>query len=126
MANRDVHIPVGIVSPWIVLLILALSQNTIPSIFYRHSLILIVVLVSICSFVGERTPETLEPPDNPRHRGIVHKLGVLASIYIILFFATAPMLPFTQISYENLEGLAILMYLSGYASHFILDYVLAG
>ena len=125
MANRGLHIPAGILAPWVVLLVYALlNNNVVPSAFVRYPWFIIALLVSLFSFFGERIPDNVEPPTDPHHRGIVHWLGLPATLYIIWFFLTNPTLPLIPTSYERLSGLLLISFLSGYVSHFILDYAL--
>jgi len=125
LANKDAHIPAGLISPWIVIFGFALWRQTISQVFYEYSWLMVVVFVGMASFVGERTPDYLEPPDNPRHRGILHWLiGFLAVIYIMFFVFAFPYLPWLPFTYDTLLGLLIVSFLAGYASHFILDYLI--
>ena len=125
MANRGVHIPVGILAPWLVLLVyVVLNHGIIPSTFVRYPWFLVALFMSMFSFVGERIPDKAEPPKDPHHRGIIHWLGFPAFLYIGWFFLTNPILPLIPASYERLSGLLIISFLSGYVSHFVLDYIL--
>ena len=126
MANRTVHIPAGILAPWLILLLYFNFQNRFPSAFNEYMWSAVAILISVAGFFGERTPETVEPPSNPKHRGTFHLFGGIATIYILLFFKTSPFLPWTSLRYEDLSGLLVISYLAGYASHFLLDYVIAG
>jgi hypothetical protein len=123
LPNRDVHIPAGIFAPWLVLLAyVILNRGITPSPFVRYPWFIVALIMSFFSFVSERIPDAVEPPDSPQHRSIVHILGLLPTLYIIWFFLTNPTLPIIPTSYERLSGLLVISLLSGYASHFILDY----
>lgn len=124
MANSGTHIPVGLASPWIIILGFALFRQSISSVFYEYPWFAVVLLVCLTSFLGERTPDTLEPPDNPQHRGIVHWLGFLALTYIMFFLFAFPYLPWLPLTYDTILGLLVVSYLSGYVSHFALDYMI--
>jgi membrane-bound metal-dependent hydrolase YbcI (DUF457 family) len=125
LANREAHIPAGILAPWIVLLLyLALSNGILPSMFVRYPWFLVALLMSVFSFAGERIPDKVEPPKDPHHRGIIHWLGFAALLYIVWFLLTNPNLPLISTSYEHLSGLLVISFLSGYVSHFVLDYLL--
>lgn len=124
MANRNVHIPAGLISPWITLLIYVFLEFSLPFHFTDESWLYSAFFMIVFGFIGERTPETLEPPDDPRHRGVFHLVGgFIALMYLIAFFFTAPALPFLDTSINNIVGLMIISYVSGYSSHFILDYI---
>jgi len=125
MANRGTHIPVGIASPWITIFAYAFLKGYFPSTFQVHNWFIVSIGICFFAFFGERTPDTLEPPDNPKHRGIFHWLvGLGATIYIVLVFLASYKLPWLPVSYDSLIGLLIVSYLSGYASHFLLDYII--
>ena len=123
LVSRYVHIPAGLLSPWLVLLAyVVLSRGAIPSLFLRYQWITPAVLMSLAAFVGERILDTVEPPRNRHHRNVVHWLGSAATLYVIWFFLTVPSLPLTSLSYERLSGLLAISFLAGYGSHFVLDY----
>jgi membrane-bound metal-dependent hydrolase YbcI (DUF457 family) len=124
LANRGTHIPVGIASPWIVIFAYAYLKRMFPSTFYVYNWLLVSIAICLFAFFGERISDTVEPPDNPRHRGIFHWVGLGAVLYIMFVFFGSYELPWLSISYDSLLGLLIVSFLSGYASHFILDYMI--
>jgi hypothetical protein len=124
LAKSGTHIPVGLISPWIIIMGFALLRNRISSAFYDYPWFVVALFVTVASFVGERTPDTIEPPKDPHHRGVFHWLiGSFALLYIIFFLLAFPYLPWLPLTYDKLLGLLIVSYLIGYASHFILDYL---
>jgi len=82
--------------------------------------------IAVVSLVGGRLPDYLEPPNNPQHRGICHwLLGFVALIYVILFLFAFPYLPWLPLTYDTFLGLLLMSFLAGYASHFVLDYLIS-
>lgn len=125
LAKSGTHIPVGLISPWIIILGFAFFRHILSFAFYDYPWFIVVLLIVLASFLGERTPDALEPPKSPNHRGIFHWLiGFLAFIYIIIFLFAFPYLPWLPLTYDTLLGLLIVSYLVGYASHFVLDYLI--
>lgn len=125
MPNRNVHIPIGLISPWIVIFGFALFRQEISQAFYKYPWFIVVIFICIASFIGERIPDTVEPPEDPNHRGPFHWLiGSLAIAYILLFVFAFPYLPWLPLTYDTMLGLLIVSFLAGYASHFVLDYFL--
>ena len=126
LANAGTHIPAGLASPWIIILGFALFRHKISSAFYDYPWFLVVFLVFVVSFFGERMPDWIEPSENdPRHRFVIHWLGALALVYIGIFLFAFPFLPWLALTYDSLIGLLIVSYLAGYASHFVLDYIIS-
>ena len=122
MPNANVHIPAGIISPILVLFMYWLFGNGLPE-FGLFDNFCMAILMVVLGVLGAITPDRIEKPTNPHHRGFFHVVvGIIFTGYLILFFADAPALPFLPFTYEDALGIAIISYLSGYASHFILDY----
>lgn len=125
MANRDVHIPAGLLSPFVVFAVYLGLGNPIPLAFSRYLWFFLGFFMGLAGFLGERTPEWLEPPDNPRHRGLFHSVGgTITTVYLLVFFFIAPTLPLIPTNYNRLSGLLVVSYMAGYTSHFIFDYIL--
>ncbi len=124
MPNADVHILAGIFAPILILIIyLALGYN-LPETSIGESA-LIAVAGILAGFLGAVTPDSIEKPTSPYHRGFFHwVVGFVFAIYLIMFFVTAPNLPiFDFVSYEYFGGFVVISYISGYVSHFILDFL---
>mgnify|MGYP001070297149 CR=1 FL=1 len=74
--------------------------------------------------VGGILPDRIEPPQSPRHRGILHyAFGSLASIfYFLVLLGSLKIISFEVVAYfSDLIKFLVLALVSGYASHFFLD-----
>lgn len=126
MANAGTHIPAGLVSPWVLMVVCLIFHQKISSAFLDYPWLIVIFLVCVVSFFGERMSDWVEPSENdPRHRFLVHWLGAGALVYVVIFLFAFPFPPLFSFTYDTLIGLLIISFLAGYASHFVLDYIIS-
>ena len=115
MPNRDSHDAVGVVCGGAAALLAAQPKNC-------KEAVLAVGLGMVGGVAGARTPDLIEPAENPDHRGVAHSL--VAGIGTGCVTAKALQSSFQQANEEpaiRLLRAAVVGFGAGYLSHLVLD-----
>jgi membrane-bound metal-dependent hydrolase YbcI (DUF457 family) len=117
MANFNAHATGGFLAPLALVILYFLRFGLIPPLIDSNAAILL--LSALIGLICGLLPDTLEPPTNPRHRGVFHYfVGTLcfAGLAITLIDVTS-----FQSWLTDASKFLFLSAVAGYASHFALD-----
>jgi len=122
--NRFAHLVGGAVSPWVLIATYRYNHATWTHLLTSLDLLVMAVFVTGMGAIGGILPDSVEPPESPRHRGFFHYvLGGLAFVfYAFVLIGSLKIISFDAATYfSGTITFLVLALASGYASHFFLD-----
>jgi len=123
--NRSAHMIGGAVSPWVLIAAYSYGHSIWPNLLAGSDFLVIGLFVTGMGAIGGVLADSIEPPKRPRHRGFFHYVfGSLAAIfYFLVLLGSLKIISFDVAAYfMDLIKFLVLAIVSGYASHFFLDF----